>query len=222
MDITLTARTARLLLLLVAVAALAQGVLTLTLPWLRLSPAPPGPTDLGFTDLVGAGCASALLGCTAWLSAGTVIVAVRSCRADPAGPSLRWVPRTIRLLVPVLVGAAATTGPAHASTDPTPTSRHAVTVVGATALTGLPVPGRVLTVAATPVAATTVVVSPGDTLWGIAARRLPTSASDAAIDRGWRRIARANATLLPDPHLLRPGIPLRIPPLTAHAREEAR
>jgi nucleoid-associated protein YgaU len=56
-------------------------------------------------------------------------------------------------------------------------------------------------------------VRPGDCLWVIAARRLPPSATNLAIDRGWRRIYEANAaTIGPDPNLVFPGTVLRLPP----------
>jgi nucleoid-associated protein YgaU len=57
------------------------------------------------------------------------------------------------------------------------------------------------------------VVQPGDCLWVIAAGLLPPSATNLAIDRGWRRIYEANAaTIGPDPNLVFPGTVLRLPP----------
>jgi len=51
-----------------------------------------------------------------------------------------------------------------------------------------------------------VVVAPGDSLWRIAAVALGAGASDADIDRTWRRWYAANTAVIgADPHLIRPG-----------------
>ncbi len=212
-------RLARLALLLLSLAGGGLAVLALAGPWLprHLSALVPGEpiasaAPAGFTGLVGSACALALVACWAWLALGTVAVAVQELASAPVpAGSLPWVPRTIRLLVPLLLGAAVTASPASASseTGPPPT---------AAAVTGLPLPDRV----ATPVAPhRTVLVRPGDSLWRITERLLPASAPAATVDRGWRRIARANAPTVPDPDLIRPGTRLRVPPLTVHPREEA-
>jgi nucleoid-associated protein YgaU len=67
-----------------------------------------------------------------------------------------------------------------------------------------------------PAAATTsptlVIVAPGDTLWAIAAARLPPGAGDAEIARAWPRWWAANrAAIGPDPALLLPGTRLHAP-----------
>lgn len=234
----------RLALLLVVVAGAGAAVLALSLPWLptALRGTAPGtvesPGTTGFADLAATGCALALLACWAWLALGTVVVGVqallRGTPAPQAAPG--WVPRTIRLVVPVLVGAAVTAAPAHAGADTWPASSP-TTAVGTpwAPLAGLPLPDRVPTSGPDaprvhrPVDRTvhqaahpTVLVRPGDTLWAIASRLLPPGAGAAAVDRSWRRIARANTVRLPDPDLLHPGTRLRVPPLTVHPREEAR
>ena len=57
-----------------------------------------------------------------------------------------------------------------------------------------------------------VVVKPGDTLWEIVARRLPTDASATDIARSWRRWYAANRAVVgADPGLLRPGERLEPP-----------
>jgi len=57
-----------------------------------------------------------------------------------------------------------------------------------------------------------VVVSAGDTLWSIAARRLGPGASAAEIAAGWPRWYEANrAEIGPDPSHLRAGLLLRVP-----------
>lgn len=202
----------RLVLLVVAVGAAGLAVLTLVAPWL-----PPTRTG-GFADLVSATCAVALVACWAWLALGTVLVAARSLHATPmpSAEALRWVPGAIRVLVPALLGAAVTAAPATAGTE----AGAGDPATGATrsTLAGLPLPDRVPT-PDSPVR--TVLVRPGDSLWGITCRLLPDGAPPAAVDRGWRRIARANAAHLADPDLILPGTRLRVPPLTDHLREEA-
>jgi nucleoid-associated protein YgaU len=53
-----------------------------------------------------------------------------------------------------------------------------------------------------------------DTLWGIAAARLPAgSGSAATIDRYWRQVYAANrAAVGADPDLIHPGTRLAVPP----------
>jgi LysM repeat protein len=66
----------------------------------------------------------------------------------------------------------------------------------------------------------TVVVAVGDSLWAVAARQLGPGATDAQIAAEWPRWYRANeATIGPDPDVLRPGQVLRAPgPLEGAAR----
>ena len=207
----------RLVLLLAAVAAGGFVVVTLAAPWLPGAGAA-GPH--GFADLAATTCALALVACWAWLALGTVAVAVQALgrASTPSGRWLCWVPGAIRVLVPVLVGAAVTAAPASASTKAGPAPDDtAATGAPATALAGLPLPDRVPTLVDDQ---RTVLVRPGDSLWRITARLLPTSAPASAVDRGWRVLARANADRVPDPDLILPGTLLRVPPLTAHPREE--
>lgn len=63
-----------------------------------------------------------------------------------------------------------------------------------------------------PAAPRTVVVRPGDCLWGIAAAHLPAGASDAEIAAAWPRLYAANRDVIgPDPDLIHPGQVLLIP-----------
>jgi len=221
-------RLGRLGLLLLTIAGSGTAVLTLAGPWLPgclagLVPGTPvasAAASGGFTGLVASACAVALVGCWAWLALGTVVVAVQGLAfaSAPFDRSLVWVPRAIRILVPVLLGAAVTAGPASAGTDTGPHPAGSVSSGGPGTVAGLPLPDRVVTRVP---AYRTVTVRPGDSLWSITERLLPASAPVAAVDRGWRRIARANARHVPDPDLIRPGTRLRVPPLTAHPREEA-
>ncbi len=67
-----------------------------------------------------------------------------------------------------------------------------------------------------PIAAAAVTVRSGDSLWAIAARSLPISATEAEIDREWRRWWRANrSTIGADPNLVVPGQVLSRPASTA-------
>lgn len=223
---------ARLALLLLGVAVSGVVVLTLAGPWLPVAvtsglpgglpgvPAASAGAPGGFSDLVASGCALALVACWAWLALGTVVVAVQPLATTSSTSwRLSWVPGAIRILVPVLVGAAVTAAPANASSETGPApARSAATGGTGSAVAGLPLPDRVDT---RPTARRTVLVRPGDSLWVITERLLPPPAPAAEVDRGWRRIARANARHVPDPDLIRPGTRLRVPPLPAHPREEA-
>ncbi len=52
----------------------------------------------------------------------------------------------------------------------------------------------------------TTVVAPGDSLWAIAARVLPPSATAAEVDRAWRTLWHRNRSVIgPDPDLISPG-----------------
>lgn len=58
----------------------------------------------------------------------------------------------------------------------------------------------------------TVVVKQGDTLWSIAAKRLGSKASNADIDREWRRWYRANSKIVGhNPDVIVPGMKLETP-----------
>lgn len=59
-----------------------------------------------------------------------------------------------------------------------------------------------------------VVVRVGDSLWSIAASRLPRSAGVGEVDRAWRAVYAANrAEVGSDPGLIQPGQRLHLPPL---------
>jgi nucleoid-associated protein YgaU len=63
---------------------------------------------------------------------------------------------------------------------------------------------------------TTHLVVPGDCLWDLAAHQLGQGASDAAIDRQWRRWYRLNRDAIgSDPDLILPGQVLTVPGVTA-------
>jgi hypothetical protein len=171
-------------------------------------------------------CEAALLATGSWLAVVTLLVAHDAARGS--GRARRGVPATLHRLVlgacgAVLVGGL--TGPAYAApSDAGPSTDSSV-------LTGLPLPdrasaaghvGRVLArqvatveqAAARPASSLSgsVVVQPGDTLWGIADAALPADASPGEIAAGWQRIYRANRSVIgPDPDLILPSQRLRLP-----------
>ena len=58
----------------------------------------------------------------------------------------------------------------------------------------------------------TVVVRPGDTLWGLADATLPPRAPASAVTERWHRIYRANRGVIgADPDLIQPEQRLRLP-----------
>lgn len=207
----------RLAVLLLGVTGSGVAVLRLVGPWLPVGATPSAEVG-GFADLVSTACALALVTCWGWWTLGTLLVAVASLRGTSAsGRWRRWVPGTVRLLVPVLLGAAVSANPASATTDVGPSTG---TVGGSrVTLAGLPMPERLATSPGP--ASGTVLVRPGDSLWRITERLLPAGSPVPVVDRGWRRIARANAAQVPDPDVILPGTRLRVPPLTTHPREES-
>ncbi len=73
--------------------------------------------------------------------------------------------------------------------------------------------GGVDNAASPPAGAKPVLVATGDTLWALAAQRLPASSSDAVVDRTWRAWYAANRAVVgPDPDLIFPGQRLVPPP----------
>jgi nucleoid-associated protein YgaU len=54
---------------------------------------------------------------------------------------------------------------------------------------------------------------PGDSLWALAADRLPAGTSAVVIDKSWRRLYERNRGVVgEDPDLLQPGTVLHLPP----------
>lgn len=166
-----------------------------------------------------AGCFAAALSLAwGWLLLCGVAVTVDALRrgggaaSTGASPVLRCPP-WVRALVLAALGLAVGTGPALADAPgdaPTP----------APGLAGLGLPDRVVSPATAP-HRHPVLVRPGDSLWAIAARRLPPAAGDEAVDRAWRRWASANRDRVGDPDLIFPGTVLRVPDLDRPARKEA-
>jgi nucleoid-associated protein YgaU len=60
-----------------------------------------------------------------------------------------------------------------------------------------------------------VTVRAGDSLWSLSAARLGPMASDVDIARDWPGLYQANRDIIGEnPHLLRPGQVLRLPPVS--------
>ena len=168
-----------------------------------------------------------LLGCAAWAWAATTAVVTTMLLAQDETRAPRGIPGWFHRVVLAACGVALTGGvasPALATPGAVPldTPDHHGQVV----LTGLPYPDRA--VAPTPAAGEssprepTVVVRRGDTLWSIAARRLPAAASDADVALAWRRIYDRNRTLIgADPDRIEPGQRLDLPPSRHSSRKGA-
>jgi nucleoid-associated protein YgaU len=187
------------------------------------------PDAVPFEQLLTAGCAAVLLGCVLWLGATTTLATASylvtrlrpgSAQAEAVRDlAERRCPPLIRRLVSVALGAAlaaGTAGPALAE-PPHPARLTGLAVPDRT--TGAVVPASAPRPAAPPPA--TVLVRPGDSLWSIAADRLPGSAGDAAVTRAWHRLHRANlARIGDDPDLIHPGTRLVVPDLAAPPRKD--
>lgn len=208
---------ARCLAVWLGVLALAGGTVRLLAPDLH---AGPGPLD--FETLVVATAAWALTAAAAWAVLVTSVVAVQVARSSPV--PRRGLPVPVRRLLlracgAVVAGglvAGTVTGPAAAT--PGSLGRDAgersTQTVRPTAGPAPAVSGPVA-VRAVAGAGDRVTVRPGDSLWRIAEASLrehghpPTDADVAAY---WPRIHDANRALVgPDPHFVRPGVPLVLP-----------
>ena len=183
-----------------------------------------------FEDLLVAVCAAALLACGLRLWAVTTVTTVDLVRGRaPSG-----APGITRRLVLVACGAAVVVGvsaPAMAAHGgdrgglaglPLPDRATAGAVVHhGPASRPHPAPQRAARPAATrrtaavspaPATRDEVVVRPGDSLWVLAAARLPDSAGPEDVERAWREVYAANrAEIGPDPGLILPGQRLRLP-----------
>ena len=168
-----------------------------------------------FEDLLVAVCAAALLVCAArlwWVTTATTVALVRG-RVPRGGHGLT------RRLVLAACGAAVVAG----------VSAPAMAGQGGDLerLAGLPLPDRATAgvVAHVEPGPTTrpvsgpsrvtgeeVVVRAGDSLWSLAAARLPATSGPDEIEKAWRAVYAANrAEIGADPSLIRPGQRLHLP-----------
>ncbi len=170
----------------------------------------PEPAFVAVAEIVAAsgGC---------WLAVGTLCIVLAEAPWGGSGVRLvarRFVPRCWRAAILAAVGTGLLTGPALASAtsavlapgDPPP---HQPRNGALAVLDGLPLPDRASGGWRN---RSTVVVARGDCLWTLAAKDLPSTASDASIARHVERWYRANADVIgPDPDLLLPGARLHAP-----------
>lgn len=205
----------------VAVALAATAVAAALLAVLGPAAATPLPPAPAFDDLLVRGCLLALAACAlwAWLAVLAVVLeAVRTPagRAAPAtGP--RAVPAGVRRLVLLACGVALTgavTGAVGGSAGATPGPVALGPGQSGVLTAGLPYPDRPTDADAG--RRGTVVVRAGDTLWSLAAGRLPRGAGDAQVSAAWQRLHADNRRAVPDPDLIRPGQRLRLPADLAH------
>jgi len=197
----------RLLALAAAATGVAATALVLAVPTLlsfRVAWAASVPP---FERWVAAAAGAALVLCAGWLALVALACALEATTGTASGPLARVVPAVVRrtalLGCGVAVGTAALTVPAAAHEEaPLPAaaaSRHT--------LAGLPMPDR-----QPGPPRPTYTVRPGDSLWSVAAGRLPHGASELAIDATWRRVYALNREVIgEDPDLLLPGTTLRLP-----------
>ena len=207
-----------------AVAALAttlaSGLLALLLPAVV-------PAGSGFVPLLVSGCAVVGSLGTTWWWVLTLLVLHDVLR----GRTVRdGVPRAVRRVVLAACGlslAGSLAAPAYA--DPG----------GPDALAGLPLPDRTTTTSqwigslarerhhapeqpaaqVRPAGTGEVRVSPGDSLWGLAADELGAEAAEEDVERRWREIYAANRDVVgADPDLIRPGQRLALPGTTDATR----
>jgi nucleoid-associated protein YgaU len=180
-----------------------------------------------FDGLVAAVAGIALVGCATWAwVVGTVVVAHAVRRPGRPARSPRGVPSWVTRVVLAACGlAVVATVPAHASYGVTHPAQHA-SPGSDVSVDGLPFPDRAVGPAgATPptpvprtaprwtsLAAATVVVQPGDSLWRVAERLLGADASDAEVAATTQALHELNrAAIGPDPDLIHPGLHLRTP-----------
>lgn len=144
--------------------------------------------------------------------------------AQPAPPSAGPAAGSARLLDGLVVPDRAEDDPVVPPDPRAPRPRVLVTAPAVPTPTATPAPGPEPPAprrAGEP--ATTVVVHPGDSLWRIAAARLPAETGPAGTDAAWRRLYAANRPPLgADPDLIHPGDVLRIPRDLTSDREESR
>ncbi len=218
----------RILVVWLACTLLTGGVAALAVPdqvraGLALAGAGEAPTFVALLTAL-AGIVATVT--AAWLWGVVTLVAVAGLRGIRLG-RVRTCPEAIRRLLAALCGLALTgtltgTLAAPAATEPArPRSPVPVLVRGLTlpdrveSLPGSPVPGSLLP--------DSLVVVPGDTLWGLAAATLPRGAEDAAINQRWHHLYRENrATIGPDPDLIFPGTRLALPVAWGPTGEEPR
>lgn len=191
----------------VAVGAAAAAVVLAVPPLVSFRAELGGTAVPPLQEWVAAGSGAALVLCAAWLALIGLACALEAATGGAPGPLTRVVPfvvrRTVLLGCGVAVGTASVTVPASSHEK----ARVPVSPPPAHALVGLPLPDR------QPGAApATYTVRPGDSLWSVAAARLPHGSAEHVIDATWRRLYAVNRGVIgEDPDLLLPGATLLLP-----------
>jgi hypothetical protein len=207
--------------LVAALAALAGVAALLARVPLDLPPSLPdlpawlatGPVDARVVALAALGAWA----CLAWLA--FVLVAV-AAGAFPRGGIRNVAERVLGVAVVGVAAGALVAGPAVADGGPydRPAGPAPPPATTAPRAPGTPTARRTPARSAPASPAAPVVVAPGDSLWGIAARRLGAAASPALTAATWPRWYAANRPRIgPDPGLIRPGQRL-VPPADGGAR----
>jgi nucleoid-associated protein YgaU len=181
--------------------------------------APPSPEAASFDDLLVVLATWVLRGCACW-AALIVVAAVVEAVTSGQVRATSWVatpPAVRRALLAGLGVLLAGVAPGPVSAAVVIGASHRPEPLSVPRAEPLPVPERPVGT----VRPRTVLVRPGDSLWGLAARRLPRGADDAAVLAAEHRwYARNRAVIGPDPDLLRPG--QRLSPPRPQARPHPR
>jgi nucleoid-associated protein YgaU len=195
----------------VLLATCAVGALALT--W-RLRPLAPTGTAAPDVDIV-RGCEWLGWVLIGYLEAAVALTAIGHVAgsAGAIGRAVRRLaPRRIRDLVDIAMAVGVTATIIGSAAPPAmaaaPTSTHTAAGSMPTEVSaGLDWPGlHVRLVDPAHRQGDDVVVRPGDTLWTIAARHLPATASAAEVSAGWHAWYAANRDVIgPDPALIHPG-----------------
>ena len=129
----------------------------------------------------------------------------------PAAPSAAWTPTAVS--APPAVPAAEPPAVPRGVSPGTPVASHPQWRPLSPVIDPGPLTGRPLRLQQPSGEETEVTVRQGDSLWSLSAARLGPFASDVDIALDWPRIYHANRAVIgANPHLLRPGQILRIPP----------
>lgn len=159
------------------------------------------PAGLVFETLLVSASAVALCACAAWAWLATTATLVLAMTGRTR--RLRGCPEAVRRLVLAACGLTVVVAAVPAQADPAGGPPTPEPEPASTALLR-PAPAEL-------------VVQPGDSLWALARSALPPTATDADIDRAWRRLWAANREAIgPDPDLIRPGTQLRRPTPKEH------
>jgi hypothetical protein len=161
-----------------------------------------------FAEVLAQWCTLVLLGCVAWGWLITTLVLVEALRASGVAPlsrRRRGVPAAYRRLVLGACGVALSAGaaaPALATPGPVPVDQHVVGVATASVIQAR-APMQLRPHAQ---AASAIVVGRGDSLWRLAAERLPPDADNATVAHTWRLLYEANREVIgSDPDHIEPG-----------------